>query len=160
MACMNRADYLRQQSKNPTPAAAVASDGSTQAAGGGGGAGGKADDSEASKLKGGLSSAIVSEKPNVKWGDVAGLEVAKDALKEAVILPAKFPQLFVGKRKPWRGIMLYGVRWGGVSAWGGQRAGSAAPLCACSNLPARASRTAAEKWRCRCGKVGHGLGLR
>ena len=114
MACMNRADYLRQQSKNPTPAAAVASDGSTQAAGGAGGAGGKADDSEASKLKGGLSSAIVSEKPNVKWGDVAGLEVAKDALKEAVILPAKFPQLFVGKRKPWRGIMLYGVRWGGV----------------------------------------------
>ncbi len=40
--------------------------------------------------------AIVMEKPNVKWDDVAGLEGAKDLLKEAVILPYKFPQLFTG----------------------------------------------------------------
>lgn len=52
--------------------------------------------------------AIVKEKPNVKWDDVAGLHSAKEALKEAVILPIKFPHLFVGKRKPWRGILLYG----------------------------------------------------
>jgi len=44
----------------------------------------------------------------VKWSDVAGLEKAKEALQEAVILPIKFPQLFVGKRKPWKGILLYG----------------------------------------------------
>jgi len=44
----------------------------------------------------------------VSWDDVAGLETAKDALKEAVILPMKFPQLFTGKRKPWSGILLYG----------------------------------------------------
>jgi vacuolar protein-sorting-associated protein 4 len=66
------------------------------------------DDGEAAKLKGGLMNAIVAEKPNVKWDDVAGLEGAKEALKEAVILPARFPQLFVGNRKPWKGILLYG----------------------------------------------------
>jgi len=36
------------------------------------------------------------EKPDVKWDDVAGLEGAKESLKEAVILPIKFPHLFTG----------------------------------------------------------------
>jgi vacuolar protein-sorting-associated protein 4 len=52
--------------------------------------------------------AIVHETPNVKWDDVAGLEGAKESLKEAVILPIKFPHLFTGKRTPWRGILMYG----------------------------------------------------
>lgn len=55
-----------------------------------------------------LEGAIVEEKPNVKWSDVAGLYQAKESLKEAVILPIKFPNLFTGKRKPWRGILLFG----------------------------------------------------
>ncbi len=55
-----------------------------------------------------ISDMIVMEKPNVKWDDIVGLEGAKEALKEAVILPSKFPQLFTGDRKPWRGILLYG----------------------------------------------------
>eukprot|EP00842_Homolaphlyctis_polyrhiza_P004277 jgi/Hompol1/4850/HPOL_001650-RA len=46
--------------------------------------------------------------PNVRWDDIAGLEGAKEALKEAVILPIRFPHLFTGKRTPWRGILLYG----------------------------------------------------
>lgn len=56
-----------------------------------------------------LEGAIVREKPNVQWDDVAGLEGAKKALKEAVILPIKFPEIFVGQRRPWKGILLYGV---------------------------------------------------
>lgn len=34
---------------------------------------------------------------------MAGLDLAKSTLKEAVILPARFPQLFTGKRRPWKG---------------------------------------------------------
>ena len=55
-----------------------------------------------------VSGAIVTD-PNVSFDDVIGLEQAKEALKEAVILPVKFPQLFQGKRKPWAGILLFGV---------------------------------------------------
>ncbi|KAH9611258.1 hypothetical protein KSS87_009727 [Heliosperma pusillum] len=66
------------------------------------------DDAEKDKLRSGLNSAIVREKPNVKWNDVAGLESAKQALQEAVILPVKFPQFFTGKRRPWRAFLLYG----------------------------------------------------
>jgi len=47
-------------------------------------------------------------KPNIKWEDIAGLESAKEALKEAVIMPMKFPELFEGARTPWKGILLYG----------------------------------------------------
>jgi vacuolar protein-sorting-associated protein 4 len=103
--------------------------------GGGGGGGGDGDDKEKERMRGALGGAIVTEKPNVKWDDVAGLEGAKEALKEAVILPVKFPQFFTGKRKPWSGILMYGppgtgksylakarssVVWGfGGSGWAG-----------------------------------------
>ncbi|KAG6552254.1 hypothetical protein Mapa_006104 [Marchantia paleacea] len=76
--------------------------------GGGGGEGGDGEDPEQTKLRSGLNSAIIREKPNVKWSDVAGLESAKQALQEAVILPVKFPQFFTGKRRPWRAFLLYG----------------------------------------------------
>ncbi|XP_071592697.1 vacuolar protein sorting-associated protein 4B isoform X1 [Heliangelus exortis] len=69
---------------------------------------GESEDPEKKKLQNQLQGAIVIERPNVKWSDVAGLEGAKEALKEAVILPIKFPHLFTGKRTPWRGILLFG----------------------------------------------------
>jgi len=72
-------------------------------------AGGKQDeDAEKTRMRANLGGAIISEKPNVKWADVAGLEGAKEALKEAVILPVKYPQFFTGKRKAWSGLLLYG----------------------------------------------------
>eukprot|EP00891_Asterochloris_glomerata_P002717 jgi/Astpho2/2717/Aster-00903 len=74
--------------------------------GSGGGGGGDGNDAEKEKLRASLGSAILAERPN--WNDVAGLESAKDSLKEAVILPVKFPQFFTGKRKPWSGLLLYG----------------------------------------------------
>ena len=84
--------------------------------GGGGGGGAGASGSPPSGGGGGSSKlqsrleegAIVSVKPNVRWDDVAGLEAAKAALQEAVVLPLRFPNLFVGERRPWRGILLYG----------------------------------------------------
>ena len=54
------------------------------------------EDLEQAKLRAGLDSVIIREKPNVKWSDVARLESAKQALQEAVILPVKFPQFFTG----------------------------------------------------------------
>lgn len=66
------------------------------------------EDKDKKKMMNQLEGAIVIEKPNVQWNDVAGLEGAKEALKEAVILPIKFPHLFKGNRKPWKGILLFG----------------------------------------------------
>lgn len=42
-------------------------------------------------MSGQLCDAIVVQKPNVRWSDVSGLENAKNALKEAVIMPIRFP---------------------------------------------------------------------
>ena len=50
----------------------------------------------------------ITEVAKVEWCDVAGLKSAKDSLKEAAILPWKFPHLFQGAVKPWRCILLYG----------------------------------------------------
>ena len=74
-------------------------------AGGGGGGG---DDEEGSKMADQIMQAIVSEKPDIKWEDVAGLENAKKAIREAVILPIQFPNFFQGIVKPWKGILLFG----------------------------------------------------
>uniref|UniRef100_H0WKI8 vesicle-fusing ATPase n=1 Tax=Otolemur garnettii TaxID=30611 RepID=H0WKI8_OTOGA len=69
---------------------------------------GESDDPEKKKLQNQLQGAIVIERPNVKWSDVAGLEGAKEALKEAVILPIKFPHLFTGEVFPLENQLLFG----------------------------------------------------
>jgi vacuolar protein-sorting-associated protein 4 len=55
-----------------------------------------------------MESAIIVEHPNLSLKDVAGLDQAKRSLEEAVFMPLKYPQVFVGERSPWRGILLYG----------------------------------------------------
>lgn len=69
---------------------------------------GEEKDKDMAMLQGRLSSTIMTEKPNVKWDDVAGLDGAKEELQESIILPMRFPELFTGKRKARRGILLYG----------------------------------------------------
>ncbi len=51
---------------------------------------------------------IFVENPNVRWSDIAGLDSAKQLLKEAIVFPMKYPELFQGILKPWKGILLYG----------------------------------------------------
>ncbi len=63
---------------------------------------------KSNEIEDAISSVIVREKPNVKWEDVAGMEDAKRALREAIILPMSRPDLFKGARKPWKGILMFG----------------------------------------------------
>lgn len=45
---------------------------------------------------------------NVHWNDIMGLEKAKRLLREAVVYPTKYPELFSGVLAPWKGVLLYG----------------------------------------------------
>ncbi|KAI1644936.1 AAA-domain-containing protein [Daldinia loculata] len=51
---------------------------------------------------------IVVQGDEVHWSDVAGLEIAKNALREAVVYPFLRPDLFMGLREPARGMLLFG----------------------------------------------------
>jgi fidgetin-like protein 1 len=51
---------------------------------------------------------IVVHGDEVHWDDIAGLEIAKDALKETVVYPFLRPDLFSGLREPARGMLLFG----------------------------------------------------
>lgn len=51
---------------------------------------------------------IVEKGDTVHWDDIAGLDVAKQALKEAVVYPFLRPDLFSGLREPARGMLLFG----------------------------------------------------
>jgi katanin p60 ATPase-containing subunit A1 len=51
---------------------------------------------------------IVRGNLDVQWSSIKGLENAKRLLKEAVVMPIKYPQYFTGLLTPWKGILLFG----------------------------------------------------
>ncbi len=52
---------------------------------------------------------VLIEVPNVKWGDIGGLDTVRQELVEAVEWPLKHPQIFTRMGiKPPKGILLYG----------------------------------------------------
>ena len=51
---------------------------------------------------------IISKVGNVSWEDIAGLQDAKELLRETVVLPLMIPDFFKGIRRPWKGVCLYG----------------------------------------------------
>ncbi|QQG49128.1 MAG: AAA family ATPase [archaeon] len=58
------------------------------------------------QLKASFSELVITEKPDVKWDDVVGLEDCKQAIRESIVFPFLRPDLF---KLGWpRGILLYG----------------------------------------------------
>jgi spastin len=65
-------------------------------------------DGEAAKLRALVESEVLDRSPGVRWADIAGLEEAKRALHEAVVLPTLRADLFTGLRAPAKGLLLFG----------------------------------------------------
>ncbi|KAJ3331278.1 hypothetical protein HDU76_003613 [Blyttiomyces sp. JEL0837] len=55
-----------------------------------------------------ILSEVVVNGPSVSWNDIVGLDAAKQALREIVVLPTLRPELFTGLRAPARGVLLFG----------------------------------------------------
>ncbi|XP_069694894.1 katanin p60 ATPase-containing subunit A-like 2 isoform X2 [Periplaneta americana] len=55
-----------------------------------------------------ISKEICVNDLNVHWNDIMGLDEAKQLLKEAVVYPTKYPELFSGVLAPWKSLLLYG----------------------------------------------------
>ncbi|KAH8356195.1 katanin p60 ATPase-containing subunit A-like 2 [Drosophila serrata] len=55
-----------------------------------------------------VKTSILREEINLRWSDVCGNQRAIELIKEAVITPIEYPQLFAHGLKPWRSLLLHG----------------------------------------------------
>lgn len=55
-----------------------------------------------------VKTSILQENIKIKWSDVCGNQRAIELIKEAVLTPIEFPQLFAHGLKPWRSLLLHG----------------------------------------------------
>ncbi|KAL3191606.1 hypothetical protein MRX96_059704 [Rhipicephalus microplus] len=55
-----------------------------------------------------VKSEIMDNGPGVHWDDIAGLEFAKQSVKEMVVWPMLRPDIFTGLRQPPKGLLLFG----------------------------------------------------
>eukprot|EP01038_Epipyxis_sp_PR26KG_P015837 gene15837-21458_t len=65
-------------------------------------------DSELKQLSNVISREIYQASNTTRFEDIIGLDEAKRLLIEAVQLPLRFPGLFTGILRPWKGILLHG----------------------------------------------------
>uniref|UniRef100_A0AAF5PMB7 Vacuolar protein sorting-associating protein 4A n=2 Tax=Wuchereria bancrofti TaxID=6293 RepID=A0AAF5PMB7_WUCBA len=55
-----------------------------------------------------IEAEIMSTRTDIQWADVSGLEPAKKALREIIVLPFLRPDIFKGIRAPPKGVLLFG----------------------------------------------------
>ena len=55
-----------------------------------------------------IQNEIINTNPGVNFEAIVGLTEAKRLLKEAVLMPLKYPHYFEGILEPWKGILLFG----------------------------------------------------
>ncbi|XP_017086180.1 katanin p60 ATPase-containing subunit A-like 2 [Drosophila eugracilis] len=55
-----------------------------------------------------VKTSILQENIKLKWSDVCGNQRAIELIKEAVLTPIEYPQLFAHGLKPWRSLLLHG----------------------------------------------------
>ncbi|XP_045785680.1 fidgetin-like protein 1 isoform X2 [Maniola jurtina] len=55
-----------------------------------------------------IESEIIDKGTPIGWEDIAGLQMAKSVIQEAVVWPLLRPDIFTGLRRPPRGILLFG----------------------------------------------------
>ncbi|KAJ4142789.1 Vacuolar protein sorting-associated protein 4 [Fusarium falciforme] len=108
---LDRAEKLKQflqseadSNSNGGGKAAMGANGTTA----GGKAKPSAEDDESKKLRNALSGAILQERPNVRWEDIAGLEGAKETLEGGRRSAHQVPQSVPGKAT---GVEGYPALW-------------------------------------------------